>query len=964
MPPGVRTRVSSPAAERHAPSHAGLDPSLAPAVRRTTSTLWAASAATLLAVHAAFAADFTTQVQPVLETRCLECHRSGTAKGGLQLEERDLLLKGGNAGPAVTPGDAAASRLVQRVRLPKDHDDRMPPKGEPLTDAERSTLEEWVAAGAVWPEGLRLRYHPPEELRQRARAEARNSQLRELRLLPEKVTLETARDSQSIVALAVYQDDVTIDVTPFARFRLANPALGRIEQARLVPVADGTTELVAEYAGREVKVPVEVKSAAQDRPVSFRLDVMPVFMRGGCNTGGCHGSARGKDGFRLSLFGFDPAGDYHRLTREMSGRRLNLNVPDESLLLEKATERVPHSGGRLFTTNSPLHATLLEWIRNGAPDDPQNLPRATGIQVYPPEIVLEGPNARQQLAVRATYSDGTDRDVTALAVFASNNDASVKADKAGLLTSGEPGEAFVLARFGDFSVGTQAIVIPENLSYTKPTPVVRNYIDELVAAKLHKLRLEPSGLCTDEEFLRRATLDITGRLPTEAEHLAFTSDADPNKRAALVDALLTRKEFIEIGVMQWAELLQIRSTVPGGQRNYKGALSYYNWLQARFAANVPLNRIARELLAASGGTFANPAANFYELEKDTLKLTENIAQAFTGMRLQCAQCHNHPFDRWTLNDYYGFAAFFSQVGRKPGQDPRETVIFNAGGGETPHPVTKQPVPPRFLGGEPARVEGRDRREVVADWLAAPDNPFFARHLANLIWAHFFGVGIVEPVDDVRISNPPSNPPLLDALAAHLRDSNYNLRAFVRDLCLSATYQRSATPNASNARDGRNFSRALVRRLRAEVLLDAISQATETPNKFKGLPLGARAVQIADGNVSTYFLTTFGRATRETVCLCEVRMEPSLSQALHLLNGDATGDRIRNGGLVQRLEREGRTDPQIIETLYRRCFSRSPAPAELEALGQKIGAVPADQRAAALEDVFWACLNSQEFLFNR
>jgi hypothetical protein len=910
------------------------------------------------------AVDFASQVQPILETRCLECHRSEISKGGLRLERREQTLAGGDGGAAVVPGDPEKSRLLQRIRLPKEHDERMPARGEPLSEADRGLLEQWVKDGAPWPEGVLLRYRSPEELRQAARAEARSGRLRELKLFPPSVSLETARDSQGLLVLAVYDDDVTIDVTPFCRLRLASPALGRFEHARLFPVADGATELVAEYAGREAKAPVEVKSASQDRPVSFRLDVMPVFMRGGCNTGGCHGSARGKDGFRLSLFGFDPEGDYHRLTREMSGRRVNLNIPAQSLVLEKATEKVPHSGGRLFATNSPLYATVLEWIRGGVPRDQENVARVTGLEVFPGEVVLEGRDARQQLTVRARYSDGTDRDVTPLAVFTSNNDTSVKTDKSGLLTSGDAGEAFILARFDTFSVGAQAIVIPEAAQYAKPSPQAFNYVDEHVAAKLHKLRILPSGLCGDEDFLRRATLDITGRLPTAAEYDAFGADTNSNKRVALVDALLQRKEFIELWVMKWAELLQIRSTVPGGNRNYKSALSYYNWLEASLANNVPLNQVAAALLSANGGTFAHPAANFYELEKDTLKLTENVAQVFTGMRIQCAQCHNHPFDRWTMNDYYGFAAFFSQVGRKAGQDPRETIIFNAGGGETPHPVTKSPVPPKFLGGVTANLQGRDRREVVAEWLAADDNPFFARHLANTIWAHFFGAGIVDPVDDVRVSNPPSNPPLLEALAAHLREYHYDLRRFVRDLCTSAAYQRTSAANDSNARDRRNFSHALVRRLRAEVLLDAISQVTETPNKFKGLPLGARAVQIADGNVSTYFLKTFGRATRETVCSCEVRIEPSLSQALHLINGDATTDRIRKGGVVARLVKEGKTPPQVIEDLYLRCFSRKPASEELQALETQMGAVPADQRVNALEDVFWACLNAKEFVFNR
>ena len=915
-------------------------------------------------VTAVGAVDFVTQVQPILETRCLECHRTEVTKGGLRLERREQALAGGDGGAAVLPKETGKGQLLRRIRLPKENDERMPPKGEPLADADKALIEAWAAEGAAWPEEAVLRFRSPAEIEQLARAEAKKPQLRDVRLMPDKLVLETASDRQSVVLVATYQDDVTIDVTPYAKLTLANPALASIENGVLLPKVDGITELVAEYGGQQTKVSLVVTNAGARPPMSFKRDVMPVFARAGCNTGGCHGSSRGKDGFRLSLFGFDPDGDYYRLTRELSGRRINLNVPAQSLVLEKATEGVPHSGGKLFDKNSHLYATLLAWIRNGAPQDPPDVPRVRGIEVFPKQLLMEGRGARQQLTVRAHYTDGTDRDVTRLTTFISNNETSVKAEKTGLLASGDSGEAFVLARFDAFSVGSQAIVIPEKLEYTRPAAPVANYIDEAVNGKLHKLRILPSGPCSDEDFLRRATLDVTGRLPTEAEYAAFLGSQEANKRATLVDSLLQRKEFIELWVMKWAELLQIRSAVGGAaNRNYKGALSYYNWLQSRLSANVPLNQIAKDLLGASGGTFNQPAANFYELEKDTLKLTENVAQVFTGMRIQCAQCHNHPFDRWTMDDYYGFAAFFSQVGRKPGADPRETVIFNAGGGETPHILTKQPVPPKFLGGGVARLDGRDRREVVAEWMASPDNPYFARNVANMVWAHFFGVGIVEPVDDVRVSNPPSNPELLDALAGKLKEYNYDLRKLVRDICASAAYQRSADANASNARDERNFSRSLVRRLRAEVLLDAISQVTETPNKFKGLPLGARAVQIADGNVSTYFLTTFGRATRDTVCSCEVKMEPSLSQALHLINGDATGERVKNGGVVSKMLKAGQTQPQVIESLLVRCFARKPASEELAALQRQVDAVPADKKETALEDVFWAFLNSKEFMFN-
>ncbi|MBM4056929.1 MAG: DUF1553 domain-containing protein, partial [Planctomycetes bacterium] len=377
--------------------------------------------------------------------------------------------------------------------------------------------------------------------------------------------------------------------------------------------------------------------------------------------------------------------------------------------------------------------------------------------------------------------------------------------------------------------------------------------------------------------------------------------------------------------------------------------------------------LVRELVAATGGTFSAPATNYFQHERNTLKTAENVAQVFMGMRIQCAQCHNHPFDRWTMDDYYGFANFFAQIGRKQGEDPRETVVFNSGGGDVKHPVGGRVVPPTFLGGESPDLAGRDRREVLAAWLASPANPHFGRNLVNIVWAHFFGRGIVDPVDDVRVSNPPVNEPLLDSLARGFVESGYDFKKLVREICTSRAYQRSTRPNATNAEDERNFSRAQLRRIRAEVLLDVMTDATGTQNKFKGLPLVARAVQIADGTTSTYFLTTFGRATRATACSCEVKMEPNLSQALHLLNGDTVQQKIRQGGVVQRLLEAGRTPEQVIEELYLRTLTRKPTEKETAGLMEIVGTDPAARTPAALretlEDGFGAILNSREFVFN-
>ncbi len=912
------------------------------------------------------AVDFA-RVQAVLESKCLECHNPDKVKGDLLMHTAEALLKGGDSGPALVPGKPDESELVKRLILPADHDDLMPPKGGPLPAADIELVKAWIAQGAKWPQGVVMRHKSPEELKAEADLAARVASIKKLEIFPEKIALETKRDQHQVVVMATFADATTRDVTRFAGLRVADPKLASLEGDILKPLADsGSTELVASIGGQTIKAPLEVRGGHKDRPVSFQLDVMPIFLRGGCNAGGCHGAARGKDGFRLSLFGFDPQGDYVRLTREMVGRRINLAIPEESTLVEKAVGAVPHSGNQCYTPESQYNQTILEWIGSGAPADAKDVATVTGIEVYPKQMVLEGQGNRQQMTVRATYSDGTDRDVTKLALFMSNNDPTASVNADGLITSAERGAAFILARFDVYSVTAQVLVIPEKIQYERPKVAEANYIDTLVNENLHKLRILPSGICTDEEFVRRAYIDVVGLYPKPDEVRAFLADANPKKREALVDGLLQRKEFTELWVMKWAELLQIRSNIPGNNNRppfYKNALLYHNWLSERIAKNVPLDDIVVELLSATGGTVSNPPVNFYQTELDQLKLTENVAQVFMGMRIQCAQCHNHPFDRWTMDDYYGFKAFFSQIGRKNTDDPQEVIIYNSKSGESRHFVTNAVMKPKFLGGEtPELKPGEDRRRVLAEWLVSPKNPYFARNIANITWAHFFGTGIVDPVDDVRVSNPPSNPELLAALAENLVTSKFDMRKLVKDICTSMTYQRSTKVNETNAGDKKNFSHAQVRRVRAEVLLDAISQITETPNKFQGLPLGARAVQIADGAVSNYFLTTFGRAKRESVCSCEVKMEPTLSQALHLMNGDAVNDRIRQGKVVAKLIEAKKNDREIVEDLYLRVFGRLPLDKEWQPIQQTLAAAP-DQRQQALEDVFWALMNSKEFYFN-
>ena len=799
---------------------------------------------------------------------------------------------------------------------------------------------------------------------------AQEKTIREINVFPPAVQLDSARDFQTIIVQAIREDSVTEDVTGSAKMAFQNPECAVLERIdgedatslRLTPKQDGDTVLVVTYDGHQVKLPVSVRSAEEKPPLSFRLDVMPVFARAGCNMGSCHGAARGKDGFRLSLFGFDPTGDYHRLTREMPGRRINLANPEGSLVVQKAIGAVPHTGGKRFEKDSELADRLVQWIAAGAKDDPnagKDAPKLQAVDLYPPTTLLEGKQATQQLVAVARFSDGTDRDVTDLVWYGSNNDSSVAITPSGNAASSQQGESFLMARYDTITVGVPVVVIPKDLTFEYPESEGNTWVDDLVDTKLKSLRVAPSNVCDDETFLRRVTIDLVGLLPTEEERSEFLADKAQDKRSEYVERLLSRKEFVDLWVMKWAEILQIRSI--NNIVDKKGALLYHQWLDRRIASNQPLNKMVRDLITASGGTFENPPTNYYQAERDTLKLTENVAQAFLGMRIQCAQCHNHPFDRWTMDDYYGFAAFFAQIGRKRADDPRETIIYNSGGGGMKHPVSGQTVAPKYLGGGKAEVTNGDRREAVAEWLVSSKNPFFAKRIANLVWTHFFGRGIVHEPDDFRVSNPPVNGPLLDALASHLVKSEWDFRELVREIVNSKTYQRECDTNDTNLLDNSNFSHSAVRRIRAEVLLDILAQVTETKNKFPGLPEGARAVQVADGRTSTYFLTTFGRATREDVCSCAVSMDPSLSQALHLLNGDVGNQRIQQGGVIDRWIKEGRPDTEIIDELFVRCYGRFPQ--ERERVETLVAVQAGAGRKQALEDVFWALLNSPEFIFN-
>lgn len=795
------------------------------------------------------------------------------------------------------------------------------------------------------------------------------AELVSLQFQPPSVQLDSARDPQRVVLVATYADGITHDVTARAPMKPSAEGIVKIgEDLRLYPVADGEVTLDAAFEGKTASIKATVKNATLTPAQSFRLDVEPVIMRAGCNSGACHGASRGKNGFGLTLFGFDPAQDYMNLTRQTRARRLSTAAPEASLMLQKATTGVAHEGGLRFKPDSPLYKTVDQWIKEGAKPDPPEVAKVTSVEILPKQMVLYGAAGEKagdthRVVVRAFYSDGTDRDVTSLAILASLNDNSATLSEDGVITAKSRGEASIIARFSTYAVVAQVIVVPPDEAFAWTETADANPIDELVSKKQKQMRMLPSAVCSDDIFVRRVYMDIVGLLPTKEETEKFLADPAPDKRAKLIDVLLQKPEFPELWAMKWAEMLRIESQSQKISR--KAMFRYTQWLRDQIVSGVPMDKMASALLTAKGGNFTNPASNFYLVESDPLLMAENVAQVFTGIRVQCAQCHNHPFERWTQDDYYSFAAFFSQVGRKGAEDPREVILFNAGGGDVRHVRTAQVMAPKFLGSDkPADLKGRDRREVLAEWLTSPENPWFSKAFANRVWTHFMGRGVVDPPDDVRVSNPPSNPELFEMLGNNFAKSGYDLRQLVREICNSKAYQRSTQANPTNAADLSNFTRRLPKRLSAEQLLDAVCQVTETPEKFGGLPLGARAIQVADGNTGNYFLSIFGRPARSSACTCDRRDEPTLSQALHLINGNTVAARIKSdGSRLDKLVKAGKSNDEIVNDLYLAAFARKPLPEELtQAQNYMAGLAEGPDRKKGLEDVYWAVLNSKEFVF--
>jgi len=709
------------------------------------------------------------------------------------------------------------------------------------------------------------------------------------------------------------------------------------------------------------------------RPVHFADDVVPIFTKAGCNMGACHAKAGGgQNGFQLSLLGFEPAEDHEHLLKEARGRRISPSAPEQSLLLLKATAAVPHGGGQRILPGSEAHDVLLRWIREGAGAG-EDAREVAALSVSPESAVVA---AGGEVALRALarYADGSERDVTALALYESNDRARAEVDARGVVRIGDlPGSVAVMVRYrGQVGVATLTVPRPGE-SGTLPEP--RGFIDVHVIDRCRALGLPMSAECDDATFLRRVRLDVTGAIPTPEEAEAFLADTAPDKRARLVDRLLASPEYADFFANKWTSLLKNRRD---DTSDTVSNFAFHSWVRDGLLANKPYDRFVRELIAATGTIVENPPVAWYKRVKDPKEQIEDVAQLFLGLRIGCAQCHHHPFERWSQDDYYGLAAYFSQVGRRPTSTRGEDTIFHArGAAGAVNPKTGKRVAPAALGTAEAPIPADDDPRLrFADWLARPDNPFFARALVNRYWKHFFGRGLVEPEDDLRDTNPATNPPLLDALADHFRASGFDLKALVRTIVLSRAYQSSAVPLPGNADDVQHVSRFLPRRLPAEVLLDAIDRVTGATTTFANLPAGTRAVALPDTsyNRSSPFLQVFGRPEGQSVCECERVQSSSLAQSLHLLSAaDIKGKLATDGGRADRLSKREGDDDAVVREIFLAAFARPPteeervaaraviAEARVGADGQPLATAAA--RRENLEDLLWALLNAKEFLFN-
>jgi hypothetical protein len=798
-------------------------------------------------------------------------------------------------------------------------------------------------------------------------AEDQPPAVQQLRVDPAEVKLAGADSNWQLLVTGTTADKRELDLTHGVTYRSRDAKIVEVSSAGIV-TAKGDGQTVVEVIAGEIKVevPVVIQGTQQRRALNFENDVVPILSKFACNASGCHGKAEGQNGFKLSVFGFDPPADYRALTKESRGRRVFPAAPERSLLLRKASGGAPHGGGVRITPDRPEYETLRRWIAEGLPLGSDADPKVVKIELTPHERQL-GLGQSQQLRVVAELSDGLKVDVTRLARFQSNHDALASVTEEGLVTAGQtPGVVAVMASYmGQVDVLHVIVPRPEVIA-DYPKIAEHNFIDGHVYRRLKQLNIIPADVCSDSDFLRRVYLDLIGTLPTAVESRRFLSDTRTNRRELLVDELLTRPEFAMYWALKWADLLRVDRQALG----HRAAYDEYRWIRTALAQNMPLDQFARAVVTAEGPLSENPQGYLFKAVTEPGKAASAVSQVFLGVRIECAQCHHHPYDRWSQTDYFGMTAYFTQLQRK--NSPFGEVLAATGDPATKHPRTGETITAHPLGSPmPEKNVSGDRRVELAAWMTSPDNPFFARNLTNRAWAHMLGRGLVEPVDDVRATNPPSNPELLTALAKHLIDVKYDLRAVLKTIALSRTYQQSTTTNATNNRDEQNYSRALLKRMDAEVLLDALCQATGVPERYEGAPPNTRAIELWDSQVDHYFLKLFGRPVRVTACECERVSEPSVSQVLHLLNSQRVQEKLSHeGGLVARLVKEQSQDDRLAEELYLSIFARLPTADEtrtavnyLQTAGKADGVSPAAARRTAAEDLAWTMLNSLEFVFN-
>lgn len=773
---------------------------------------------------------------------------------------------------------------------------------------------------------------------------------------PAKIVLESPEASQQILVTGRHPSGDATDLTRLVTYRNLDPQIVTVDGRGVVqPHRAGRTEIIIEYQADSLRIPVEVRGLPDSAPVSFEHEIVPILTKTRCNSGGCHGKAEGQNGLKLSVFGFDPAADHAAFAKESRGRRVRISAPAQSLLLLKATATMPHGGGRKIDVGSLQYQRLLRWIAEGAKFTGRTSP-AISIEIEPAQRLMRAGEA-QQLQVTAVDAAGQRRCVTAEAEYESNVELIARVDSQGLIEAGDvPGEASILVRYLGHVAVCRVTHPARSVDFVRPP--VTNFVDRLVWDKLERLGILPSDPADDANFLRRVFLDTIGTLPSPSEAREFLSDSSLDKRPRLIDRLLQREEYADYWAMRWSNLLRVDQD----RMLPEGAVAMTRWLRRQMAENRPYDEFVREILTTQGDMQADGPAAVYKVLDSPEALSRSFSQLFLGVRIECAQCHHHPFERWGQDDYYGLAGFFTGIAAKGLPNGSQAILVNPGV-DLQQPRTGEMIAARALGDAAADFRGIvDRRQVLAAWMTAEDNPYFAKVVANRLWAHYFGRGLVEPIDDFRATNPATNERLLAEMERHLREQRYDLRAFTRTLLNSRAYHLSSRTNDSNAADVQNFSHALDKALPAEVLLDAISQATGVPEKFQGWPAGYRAIQVWDNRLPSYFLRIFGRPLRASVCECERSNEPSISQALHLMNSREILSRIQaSEGRARNLADSEKRPPEIIEELFLATLSRFPTAGEQKFLLDEFNR--ADRRAAT-EDILWALLNTREFVYNR